>query len=158
MTSPRHPITIPFILAWVLFAVSMFLDAYESMKGWACAWFCMGVFADSLTDEFWPRLYYFLFTVTNVAMTLSPIAVLRFFSRRRFLLGTTIFAWICALYVISWGVINAMNTSPDELQIGYYVWVASFVIFAGEWMRQSIRQNLFRTELKESLETANQTL
>ena len=113
-----------FYLAWSLFLFSLFLPAAESQRGWQCALICAELPFDNKWDG--GAVYYFMFTLPNLLMLLSPLAVVLWAGKKRkthVLLG---FALFSALYVLSFWVINMFSSGGMNLQIGYYLWTISF--------------------------------
>jgi hypothetical protein len=117
-----------FFVAWGLFVVSMLLPAADSFYGWQCAAVCAMILKDAPVQIM--QVYYFLFTITNVVMLLS---VPLFFSRKKIATWMIAVAGVSVLYVLSFLVVAAKSEFP--LRIGYYVWLASFFVLAGELLR-----------------------
>ena len=128
----------PLILAaWVLFVVSFFLPACESMRGFVCACTCACMIRDVCDIQnahnlsgvtYFVVTYYALFTLPNLTMLLSPLVLLR---RKQVPAWTTVVATSCSLYVLSWGVFCWCADWGSGLRIGYYLWAASFLSFLG---------------------------
>ena len=117
-----------FFVAWGLFVVSMLLPAADSFYGWQCAAVCAMILKDAPFQIM--QVYYFLFTIPNVVMLLS---VLLFFSRKKTATWMVAIAGASFLYVLSFLIVAAKSDFP--LRFGYYVWLASFFVLAGELLR-----------------------
>ena len=130
---PSHRFTIPFFIAWSLFVVSFFLKAANDMEGWRCAGACAGLFWNIIRGMYdgWGDVYYALFTICNVLMLFSPLAVY-WAAKRNLAITAAVTSTLSALYVISLAVLIGAS---DDLKWGYFIWMASFVVFAGEWLR-----------------------
>jgi hypothetical protein len=130
--------TAPFFVAWILFSVSMFLPAYREMEGWGCAWFVFRGLVYFKWDR-WEYYYQAAFNLANLGMLISPLFI-RFVPP-----GTRWGRWILVmmslftLHVISWSV---MGKESSYIEYGYYLWAASFVVFTGEWLRQTFLRQL----------------
>jgi hypothetical protein len=115
-----------------MFLISYFLPAVhfhgdeKSMPGWNCAWVCATLPFGK--DEHWNggTLYYFLFTVPNLVMLLSPIVLIGGAEKKA--MGWTLagFAFASILYIISYWIIGVVNKDLP-CRIGYYLWLASFI-------------------------------
>jgi hypothetical protein len=121
-----------FFVAWGLFVISFALPAFgdsgDALRGWRCALMCADLpFQVKWGEWNWGTFYYFLFTMPNLAMLFSPLAVrlrARNKSRLRMMIGINL---VCALYVFSWAFVVLLGKGGGTLLIGYYLWAASFV-------------------------------
>ena len=114
--------------AWIVFTVSLFLPAAEDMAGWRCAAACAAMITNL---KEWLGVYYFVFTIPNLLMLLSPLIVYRLNRKPHKLKWLNFAALFCALYVSVFGIIN-WTSQGFALKIGYYLWLVSFwLLFIG---------------------------
>ena len=112
------------ILLALSFVLSFFLPAYEGLKGYQCAWFCI-VFIFEHSPELWTLLYYPAFNVTNLFMIFLFTAGIsgRRIKRRRFVNGL---GFVLLAHTLSWSVLHTMGDARlSGIGIGYYVWFLS---------------------------------
>jgi len=116
-------------LTWIagaVFAVSYFLPAYDSQRGYQCFVWCWGFLTglvDDSQDPLFLRLYYPAFVLTNVLFVTIVAATLaspRFFRTRLFLCMLAFF------HVLSWLILNVNKESFSALMPGYYAWFAAY--------------------------------
>jgi hypothetical protein len=111
------------ILAAV-FVISFFLPAYEGLKGYQCAWFCI-LFLFEHSPDLWSLLYYPAFDVTNLFMIfLFAIRISgRRIKRRKIINGLSI---VLLAHTLSWVVLHLMKDADiSDIEIGYYLWFLS---------------------------------
>jgi hypothetical protein len=109
---------------WILFGVSLFLEAADDMEGWRCAGTCAWMIAE-MTE--WKELYYFAFTIPNLLMLFSPVIFFRLVRKGRRSKLINGLAIVCALYVLSFGILNWCTTG-FQLGVGYYLWLVAFLL------------------------------
>jgi hypothetical protein len=106
------------------FVISFFLPAYEGLKGYECAWFCIVLMVES-NRSLWGLLYYPAFDVTNLFMIFLFATGIsgRRIKRRKIINGLSI---VLLAHTLSWAVLHLMKDSDfSDVQIGYYLWFLS---------------------------------
>ena len=114
------------LIAGAVFAVSYFLPAYDSHRGYQCFQWCWTLLldlADESQDPLFLRLYYPAFVLTNVlfvAIVAFTLASPRWFRTRLFLCMLAFF------HVLSWLILNVNKDSFSAIMPGYYAWFAAY--------------------------------
>lgn len=111
-----------FALAGVLFGISLWLPAFGSESGWACAKLVWSYLFNFELRDIGGWLYYSPFNVTNLALLLLPVVACtplfdRFRLAARWLVGG------CFLHSLSWLVWALCRGDIRDLKAGYYLWL-----------------------------------
>ena len=119
------------VLGICLFVVSFFLPAYDVLKGWECANFCVwdvfGIWNDDIESTV-VIFYYFSFTFSNILMLMIPLLLLKRYQNRAIPKAIITTQVILLLHVISWFFQNAYDSTLGDLRAGYYVWLLSMIV------------------------------
>ena len=138
--------------AWILFAVSFFLPAYDrDIRGWQCAWVSLGGFFSS---DFWhdisrgnlmnPDFHLALLSLANLLMIISPFLLPRFSQNLRFVKFWRIFSFLALVLVWSFIFRLIMNDGIKVLKIGCYLWTVSFLPFFLSTLKLRSRKTQFQ--------------
>jgi hypothetical protein len=127
----NHITAIGLSIAVTLFIVSFLLPAFEYEEGYFYAVACMVIFIPTFdVYDLWPRIYWFLFTFSNLIMLLLPILLVTRWRYKKIPIGIRILQLILLCHVISWPIIAFFGEFLDMIHTGYYVWLLSMIIMA----------------------------
>jgi hypothetical protein len=148
--------TFLFLISWCLFVLSFFLDSIRgggwisTMKGWECARVSVGSCVEIFKGEFGWNIYHACFTVENLLLLISPMAVFRRDLNPRFFKFVKVSSVVAMLHVVSFAIL----TRGDDLLLGYYLWATAFIVFAVEWRRLGMRLGFVLPKIKAALVAA----
>jgi len=121
-------------VAWILFAISFLLPAYDQIWGWRCAL----VSATAVSWDFTPRgdwesIHLSVLTLANLLMIVSPFLLPRFLQNTRSLkwLRGSIFlalALVWSFLLIWFALEKSEFLDLKGLNVGCYAWAASFLL------------------------------
>lgn len=112
--------------ALVLFVVSHFLPAYDTISGFACFWDCWNMLLGHHTEILsggW--FYYSGFVISNILFIGLVVALFVTKKSRRL---RSVVSVVFFLHVLSWLVLHTFEQPPQitQLKIGYYVWLIAY--------------------------------
>jgi hypothetical protein len=116
------------LAAWSLFAVSFFLPACGTGRGWQCAGLAAGAFWEFEWN--WLSIFMFFLTLANLFMLASPFLFWRFSHQ------AGVVKWLrwpaAAAVALTWSFLalfgHDAGFGEDGLKYGCLVWAASFLL------------------------------
>src|SRR5882724_6772348 len=107
-----------------VFAVSHFLPAYDTLRGFSCFLECWETMwhVDPSDLESW--FYYSGFALSNIML---PIWVVGLFVGHRGWRFRSTVSSVMLLHTASWSVLESLGSSSN-IKIGYYLWLGAYAL------------------------------
>jgi hypothetical protein len=105
-----------------VFAVSHFLPAYDTARGFSCFLECWDTMRHFDPSELEGWLYYSGFVLSNIML---PILVVWLFVGHRGWRFRSIVSFVMLLHTASWSVLESSG-STSSIKIGYYLWLGAY--------------------------------
>jgi hypothetical protein len=105
-----------------VFAVSHFLPAYDTLRGFSCFLECWQTMCHFDPSEFESWLYYSGFALSNIMLPILVVGL--FVSHRGWQFRTTVSS-IMLLHTASWSIFESLGGS-SSIKIGYYLWLGAY--------------------------------
>jgi hypothetical protein len=106
-----------------VFAVSHFLPAYDTLRGFSCFLECWDTMRHFEPSDLESWFYYSGFALSNIML---PILVVGLFvgGQRGWQFRSTV-SFVMLLHTASWSVLESWGSS-SSIKIGYYLWLGAY--------------------------------
>ena len=116
------------LAAMVLFAISQFLPAYGSGRGFACFQVCWETLVKPDTHDLGAWLYYSGFVISSILFLVLVVAL---FMTEKIRQPRGLGSFILFLHVMSWSFLHVIDGNRSgfyEIKVGYYVWLLAYAL------------------------------
>lgn len=110
------------LAAVLLFAVSYFLPAYDTLRGFACFLQCWETLWHFDPSDLGCSLYYSGFALSNIMLPILVVGL--FVSHRGWQFRSTV-SLVMLLHTVSWSILES-SSSNSSIKIGYYLWLGAY--------------------------------
>jgi hypothetical protein len=107
-----------------VFAVSHFLPAYDTLRGFSCFLECWETMWHFDLSELEGWFYYSGFALSNIML---PILVVGLFVSHRGWRFRSIVSLVMLLHTASWSLLESWG-SNSSIKIGYYIWLGAYML------------------------------
>ena len=112
------------LAALSVFAVSHFLPAYDTLRGYSCFLQCCDTLWHFDPSDLGCSLYYSGFALSNI---LLPILVVALFVGQKGWWFRSMVSFVMLLHTTSWSVVESLG-SNSSIKIGYYLWLGAYLL------------------------------